>query len=108
MPQPEFVSEPIAPVGGTADLSAMARGEPGLPNGFEWQAARFEIVERLEQWKQSSPEGGRAGNEVYLRRHYYRLRMSDGAIWVVYFARQAARSASPKRRWYLYTVERQA
>ncbi|MBN2445161.1 MAG: cytoplasmic protein [Phycisphaerae bacterium] len=99
----EFVSEPIEPVAGTFDTAAMARGEPGLPAGFLWHGEKFDVLERLETWKQSSPEGGRHDAEVYLRRHYYRLRMSDGAIWTVYFTRQARAGGSPRRRWFLYS-----
>lgn len=102
----EFVSEAIVPRGGTFDAAAMGRGEPGLPGGFEWRGQAYDVIERLGQWKESAPEGGRPGGELYLRRHYYKLRMSDGAIWTVYFVRQPARSGSARRRWFLYEVER--
>ena len=98
----EFISEPLTPLPGGFDTSSMARGEPGLPAGFTWHGERFDIVQRLEAWKQSSPEGGRRGAEVYLRRHYYQLLMSDGWVWTVYFTRQARAGGSPRRRWFLY------
>jgi hypothetical protein len=101
----EFVGDTIEPQSGTFDAGAMARGEPGLPRGFKWRGQAFDVVERLEQWKGTSPEGGRSGGEVYLRRHYYKLRMSDGSTWTVYFLRQAPAGGSAKRRWFLYTVE---
>jgi hypothetical protein len=104
-PMAELISEPIAPHPGTFDTSRMARGEPGLPTGFTWRDDPVEVVERLGAWKQSSREGARAGGDLYLRRHYYRLRMSDGCIWTVYFVRQTPRSGSPKTRWFLYTRE---
>jgi hypothetical protein len=81
----------------------MGRGEPGLPSGFTWRGNSVTIVERLETWKHSSREGGGAG-DLYLRRHYYKLRMSDGSIWTVYFVRQTPRTGSPKNRWFLYTI----
>lgn len=99
---PEFISEPLKPIPGTARTAAMATGAPGLPAGFTWRGQILTITAVLAEWKQSSPEGGRAGNEVYLRRHCYRLRMSDGAIWEVYFTRQTLRGGSPRRRWFLY------
>ena len=99
-----FVSEAIIPARGRFDSAAMARGEPGLPPEFTWRGERFTIVERLEQWKDSAPEGGRAGAELYLRRHYYKLRMSDDAVWTVYFARQKPKGGSPKNRWFLYST----
>jgi hypothetical protein len=102
----EFVSEPIQPRTGGFDAAAMARGEPGLPTGFRWRDQWYEVVERLESWKETSPEGGRAGGEVYLRRHAYKLRMSDGSVWTVYFLRQTPKSGSPRRRWFVLSVER--
>lgn len=100
----ELVSEPLAARAGSFDAAAMARGEPGLPRGFRWRERDVDVREVLETWKESSAEGGRAGGELYLRRHYFRLRMSDGLVWTVYFTRQSPRSGSPKARWFLYTV----
>jgi hypothetical protein len=102
----EFVGEPIEGAAGTFDAAAMSRGEPGLPGAFVWRGVGYRIAERLDQWKGTAREGGRASGEVYLRRHYYRLGMSDGSVWTVYFIRQAAKSGSAKRRWFLYTIER--
>jgi len=102
---PEFVSEAIEPVGGTFDTGAMARGEPGLPGGFKWRDAEYRVVALRGRWKESSPERGKVGNEVYLRRHYYELRMDDGSSWTVYFTRQSWASERPNLRWFLYTIE---
>jgi len=101
----EFVSEPIRPRAASFDTAAMGRGEPGLPVAFEWRGTWYEVLERVAQWKESAPEGGKTGGEVYLRRHCYKLRMSDGSTWTVYCVRQPPRSGSPKALWYLYTVE---
>lgn len=105
----DFISEPLKPVGDKFDLAAMSRGEPGLPAAFEWRGETYQVRVILEKWKTSSPEGGSPTREVYLRRHYYRLRMSDGLVWVVYFTRQ---SLTPKRtgtaakqRWFLYSTD---
>jgi len=99
----EFVSEPITPHVGTFYAAAMATGVPGLPTGFDWRGEAFTVAQRLESWKFSAREGGRAGGELYLRRHYFRLCMSDGAVWTVYFVRQTPRGGSPKSRWFLQT-----
>lgn len=101
----EFVSELLMPLAGTFDAGAMATGVPGLPSGFAWHGQTYAIVDRLETWKQSGPEIGRLDGERYLRRHYFRLRMSDGSIWTVYFVRHTPRGGSAKSRWYLYKVE---
>jgi len=102
---PDLISENIVPFAGTFDASAMARGEPGLPTGFTWRDEEFTIEKRIESWKKSSPEGGKAGNEVYLRRHYYRLRMNDHSVWVIYFVRQTPKTGHIKHRWFFYTRE---
>ena len=99
----EFISEPIIPTAGTFDASRMGRGEPGLPDGFAWREESLQIMEVVETWKQSSREGG--VGELYLRRHYYKLRMSDGSVWTVYFVRQAPRSGNRKARWFLYSID---
>ncbi len=101
----EFVGESIAPRAGTFDTRRMARGEPGLPTGFVWRGRSLDVIEELSAWKESSREGGRASGELYLRRHYFKLLMSDGATWTVSFLRQSPRSGSPKKRWFLYTLE---
>lgn len=103
MAKPELISEPITPFAGTSDVSAMARGEPGLPTGFAWRGQDFAIAQVLEKWKHSTPEGGTG--EVYLRRHYFKLAMSDGAVWTIYFTRQTPRTGNPKKRWFLYTID---
>ncbi|MBK9118975.1 MAG: cytoplasmic protein [Phycisphaerales bacterium] len=99
----EFLSEPLKPLAGTFDAAAMATGMPGLPAGFVWRDQPYAITGELEAWKHTSAEGGRAGGERYLRRHYYRLRMSDDSEWTVYFVRQTPRGGSPKTRWFLYS-----
>jgi Domain of unknown function (DUF6504) len=101
----EFVSESIIPEGGRFDGAAMARGEPGLPTGFVWREATYTVVATLSQWKESAREGGRGSAELYLRRHCYKLRMSDGSSWSVYFLRQALSSGPSGKRWFLYTIE---
>ncbi len=102
-PPTEFVSEPITPTSEAFDTRAMATGTPGLPRAFTWRERDVSILACVGQWKGTSPEGGRSGNEVYLRRHYFELRMADGSTWTVYFVRQTPKSGSPKARWFLYT-----
>ena len=101
----QFISEPLRPVAGGFDAEAMSRGEPGLPAAFVWHDAEYRIAAKLGQWKHTSAEGARAGGDVYLRRHYYRLAMSDGSLWVVYFVRQSPKRSIATPRWFLYTIE---
>ncbi len=101
----EFVSDPITPHPRRFDTAAMGRGEPGLPEGFTWHGVTYRVTERLDAWKHSQREGGGAQGELYLRRHYYRLRMSDGSIWTVYFTRRPASTGPVGARWFLYTID---
>ncbi len=101
----ELISEAIKPKSGTFNASRMARGEPGLPEGFTWRDESFDVVEILRAWKESSREGSHAQGELYLRRHCYQVRMSDDSIWTVYFIRQTPKSGNPKQRWFLYTLD---
>ncbi len=102
----EFVSETITPVGGRFDQAAMSRGEPGLPSAFTWRDEQFDVAERLDSWKHSERERGRGVGELYLRRHYHKLRMSDRSVWTVYFVRQTPKSGSATARWFLYGFEK--
>ena len=99
-----LISEALTPLEGTGDTRRMGLGEPGLPAGFEWRGNGHAIRELVAAWKQSDREGG--SGQRYLRRHYYRLRMDDGATWTVYFTRQSAKRGSRVPRWFLYTIER--
>ena len=98
-----FVSEPLTPIGGTISTADLARAEPSLPEGFVWRGRECRIVGVLEKSRSYRIDMG----DKYLARHLWRLRMEDGAIWNVYFARHSPgrkrRVAEP--RWFLKTVE---
>lgn len=99
----EFVSEMIEPVTGTFDTAAMSQGEPGLPGRFRWRDHDYAIAEVLDTWKESGP--CKSGSpELYLRKHWYKIRTADGSVMTVYFERQARSKGQSKKRWWLYTV----
>lgn len=100
----EFISEPITPDYGTADVQAMARGLAGLPTGFRWRGRHYTIREVLKEWKRSEAEGHRPGGERYFRKHYYRVRVDSGETMTLYLVRHVKAGESPKRRWRLYSV----
>ncbi|UCF33227.1 MAG: hypothetical protein JSV78_12930 [Phycisphaerales bacterium] len=100
-----LISEHIIPKEGTFSTTSMGRGEPGLPTGFTWRDQPYRILHVIRSWKQSAREGGKVSGGLYLRRHYYQLRMDDDSIWTVYFLRQTPKSGSVKARWFLYTIE---
>lgn len=99
----EFVSEPIRPVEGTFDTAGMTRGEPGLPARFIWRDKEYTVAEVLEKWKES----GRCksgSSEMYLRKHWFKIRCSDGTEMTIYFERQPKAKRQNKTRWWLYTA----
>ncbi len=103
---PRFVSEPIRPSSPPVSASALAAGAPSLPEGFTWRGMEHRIAEVLGHSKVMDEES--FSGQSYVRRHRYRLRMEDGAVWTVYFVRHPPRSGtrSPKApRWYLQTIE---
>jgi hypothetical protein len=102
-----FISEPITPVVGAIEAGRMARGEPGIPARFVWRDREYQVSEVLETYKTASPEGGRAGAEMYVRRHWFRLRCQSGEVMTIYCERQARRT-NAKARWWLYTIDEPA
>ncbi len=100
----EFVSETIKPLEGTFDTAAMTRGEPGLPAKFLWRDEEYEVLEVLEAWKETGPCRN-GSDEIYLRKHWYKIRTTTGKIMTLYFERQARSKGQKKLRWWLYTIE---
>jgi hypothetical protein len=100
-PPGQFVSEPIEPMIGSADLAAMSRGEPGLPARFAWRGQTFETVQVLSTWKTSTRDRG----DLYLRRHWFEVATSCGRRMKLYCERQTRTRGKPKSRWWLYTID---
>ncbi len=102
----KFYSESIVPAEGTMGVKMMARGEPSLPRAFDWQGVRHRILEIQATWKTSSREGGRRDGELYLRRHWYRVKTDTGWVATIYCDRQARRPKRPKARWWIFSAEK--
>jgi hypothetical protein len=100
-----FVSEPIRPTSAPISAAALAAGTPSLPEGFTWRKTEHRIAEVLDESKITARES--FSNEKYVRRHQFRVRMEDGAVWTVYFLRQPGRSSGGRKapRWFLLSVE---
>ncbi len=99
----EFVGERIVPVPGMLHTLGMTRREPGLPRRFTWRGEQCEVAEVVERWKQTGPCTSGSG-ERYVRKHWFRVRTTDGREMVLYFERQARRGRQQKSRWWLYTM----
>lgn len=97
-----FVSERLKPVPGTADTTAMGRGEPGLPREFVWREARLRIARVLATWRETGPCTHGSG-ELYVRKHWFDVEMADGQIGRIYFERQP-RGRNRRARWWLFSI----
>ncbi len=103
----EFISEPIVPEPGSFSTELMARGLAALPGAFTWRGRRYEVVECLDHFKETSNEGGKAQGERYLRRQVFIVRLDTGQQAQLYVQRQSSAGGSvraSKRRWYLYSI----
>jgi len=83
----------------------MARGEPGLPGRFAWRGEEYVVAEVLAKWKES----GRCksgSTEMYLRKHWFRIKTQDALEMTIYFERQPKSKAQNKTRWWLYKVKK--
>ncbi len=103
----QFISEPIKPVVGTVDMRGMVRGEPGLPGKFIWRDEERTVAEVLEIWKETG-KCKSGSDERYVRKHWFRIRTTDGHEMKIYFERQPRSKAQSKLRWWLYTLSTSA
>ncbi len=98
----QLISEPIQPI--ELANTAMAAGEPALPMRFRWREEECKIAEVVEKHREFQPEGHRAGNEKYLRKHWFEVITTTGQRMRLYCERQA-RSRNAHQRWWLYSIE---
>ena len=98
-----FVSEALQPAGDSIDTAGMASGEPGVPRRFAWDGRDFEVAEILETWKSTSG-CSHGGGEAYVRKHWFRVRTTDGSEMKIYFERQARSAGQRTTRWWLFAI----
>lgn len=97
----QFLSEPVTPVPGTFDPTAMSHGQPGLPSRFHCHGAEHTVAHVLRTWKSSNK--GLCG-DTYLRRHWYEVQTTTGLRITLYCERQKRNLKKPKQRWWVYTI----
>lgn len=105
MQNPTLVSEAI----GVApnDLSAPAAiGEPGAPRRFVWRNDEIAVARVLESWRETR-DCTHGSGEQYAFKHWFTIEAEDGRRMKIYFERKARSRGQTKRRWWLYTVERE-
>lgn len=98
----QFICEAVVPEASSGRLSDALRGEPALPMRFQWRDRDYDVKEVIEKWKTTGPCHHGSG-ERYVRKHWFRIRTSDGLEMTLYCDRQPRRGQSSKR-WWLYTV----
>jgi phosphoribosylglycinamide formyltransferase-1 len=74
-----------------------------LPSRFCWGKREVEIAVVLSAWRDTGPCSHGSG-EQYVRKHWFRVRTTDGAEMQIYFERQPRSRSAAKARWWLYTV----
>jgi phosphoribosylglycinamide formyltransferase-1 len=99
----QFVSESITPVKGMAAL-ARTTGGPALPRQFVWKERVLEIQEVIACWRETGPCRHGSG-EVYVRKHWYEVRTTSGAVAKLYFERQFRSTSQKTRRWWLFSIK---
>jgi len=97
-----FVDEALIPVLETADTSRMAMGEPGLPREFIWRGQTVEVAAVLRTWH-TTGKCRHGSPEMYVRKHWYEVLDSDGAVMKIYFERQPRRGEKGAR-WWLFSI----
>ena len=103
MMREQLISERLEPVLAEVDARRVVIGAPLLPTRFVWRGKEYRVAEVLEEWKETGPCHHGSG-ERYVRKHWFRLRMTTGEEFKVYFERHARSPKELKQRWWLYTV----
>jgi hypothetical protein len=101
----QLVSEAIEP-----DLEAPVdfhyrAGDPVLPGRFRWRGREYAVAAVVEAWRELS-EGSRAMPDRYVRRHWYRVRTTDGSEMKLYVERRGRARGKAKPGWWIYSVIR--
>ena len=101
MPE-RLISEAISPVAGTADVTRMAIGEPGLPHKFVWRGRTVTVTAVLSTWRETG-KCRHGSPEMYVRKHWYEVLTASDGTMKLYFQRQA-RGGRGGARWWLFSI----
>jgi hypothetical protein len=101
--EPRFVGEDIEPVPCTADVTLLARGQPGVPRRFVWRGTEYAVVRLLDESRRVGPCTS-GSDEQYVRKHIYIVETACGLTMKLSCDRHARRGAA---RWRLISIEKQ-
>jgi len=106
-----FIQEPISV---DFDQSPLLEKKPGCPDRFSWGDERHEIIELLAEWHDYNRRGRMARNmrpahaAIAQQRgswgvglDYYRVRVSSGRIFDLYYDRAPAGAGQRKGAWFI-------
>jgi hypothetical protein len=107
-----FIDEPIEVMHSQAPLLEKT---PGCPDQFKWQGETFEIVELMAEWQDFKRRGRMARNMAPphksraerigswgVGRFFFRVRVSSGQIFELYYDRAPVDVDDRKGRWVLF------
>lgn len=107
-----FIGETITV---TFETAPALEKKPGCPSQFTWQGQNYLIVEKINEWHDYQRRGRMAQNmrpEHLARatqrgswgvgRDFYRVRVSSGRVFDIYYDRAPKGSDQRKGQWQLY------
>lgn len=96
------------------DLAPLLEKKPACPQGFTWRGVEYGIVEMLAEWQNFRRRGRMARNMIpaHLQqasragswgvgRFFFRVQVSDGRIFDIYYDRAPEDSAHRKGNWFI-------
>ncbi len=102
-----FIGEPIEPKPGSFDPAMMARGGPGIPGVFTWRGREYRVLGIIGSWTGREPGKGMDKEYTYIRKHFYRVKVTTGEVMTLYFDRKPPSGrAKSRQRWHLFSVSR--
>jgi hypothetical protein len=98
----QLISENIKVIG-SEFINTTIAGEPFCPKKFEWRKKVYEVEGIIKKWKSTGK--CRSGEDsMYVRKHWFRIRTTDGTEMEIYIDRQAKPGKDKKKRWWVYSV----
>lgn len=112
MSEARFVGESITV---SFDAKPVLEKKPGVPDRFEWRGDAFEIESVLREWHDYSRRGRAASNmrpthaaaaeargSWGVGRDYYRVRVTCGRVFEIYYDRAPRDVRRRKGEWFLF------
>ena len=108
----QFISEDIKAL---YDDPPLYEKKPDCPDGFIWRGSTYRIVENIREWKDFSRRGRMARNmrpmnqrktvrrgSIGVGRFHFRVKVSGGRIFDLYYDRAVKSADERKGDWYLH------